>query len=62
MAEAVGIEPTRAINPSCFQDSFLDLTGLLPYKLVGTEGIAPPRTTDLKSIASASFAFVHVPI
>ena len=26
------------------------------------EGIAPPRTTDLKSIASSSFAFVHMPI
>ena len=25
LAEAVGIEPTRVYDPSCFQDSFLDL-------------------------------------
>lgn len=31
-------------------------------KLVAVKGIAPPRTSDFKSDASASFAFVHAAI
>jgi hypothetical protein len=45
-----------------FQDCPIGRYSLLTIKLVGMEGLAPPRTTDLKSIASANFAFVHMPI
>ena len=62
MAEAVGIEPTRVLRPQAFSRRFPRPAGLLPYKLVGIEGLEPPRITPRASKTRTAANYVICPI
>ena len=63
MAEAVGIEPTRVYSPRRFQDAFLDLPDYFrKNKLVGIEGLEPPRISPRASKTRMAANYIICPI
>ena len=64
MAEATGIEPVRVYGPRRFQDAFLDLPDYfrINYKLVGIEGLEPPRISPRASKTRTAANYVICPI